>query len=782
MERLQSYQQKRAYVQSKNKYVDLKVNGRLFPSFLMANFKNFRLPEIIRKEDEDPCNVSTKLELRKYQLFLSKYLDYRSPYRDILIYHGLGSGKTATAINIYNMLYNYTPGWNVFVLIKASLKNDPWLKDIKTWLAKDEYDFRYKNFIFVHYDSPFADRDFLDAVKNADSSKKSLFIIDECHNFIRNVYSNISSKAGKRASTIYDYIIQDKRENEGTRVVCISGTPAINTPYELALLFNMLRPGSFPKSENEFNQIYISDSIYPTISKQSKNMYQRRIMGLVSYYIGATPDLYATKKVNYVDVPMSPYQKDIYGYFESVEDNIAKKSKGKSSMFMSYTRQACNFVFPAISQKVTGENRPRPNKFKISEREAMKLLEGDDSKLKMDKANDKFMNVSMYLKTLTLYTDSFDKYIAEKQAEDQKNKHSLYDDYNIYLKTYEGDFVNFINNHKKTSAVFKALTDCSRKFVNIIFNILQSVGPTLVYSNYVLMEGFEVFKIYLKYFDFHNATKGAKNNGKGYVEFHGGIKDRDQRTEAVKLYNQPDNMNGAVVKIILISPAGAEGLSLKNCRQVHITEPYWHEVRIVQMIGRAVRQCSHKDLPMDQRTVDVFRYRSIRENDSRWTTDLFVEDVARSKEGLVQSFLDTLKEIAIDCMLFKNHNMMMNEYKCFQFEQPSLFQNQISSAYKEDLYDDVKMNNGSNSTGSLTVKIKVMEIMCVLLENDDPANPIYSKNAIKYWYHPESHIVYDHTLHYPVGKIKLDDAGIPEKASKEHYILSDVIPIPMLDG
>ena len=83
----------------KGRYIDLKINGRLFPTWIMANFKRYQLPEIIRKEGEDPCKVETeeKLELRRYQRFLSSYLDYKSPYRDILIYHGLGSGKTASA-------------------------------------------------------------------------------------------------------------------------------------------------------------------------------------------------------------------------------------------------------------------------------------------------------------------------------------------------------------------------------------------------------------------------------------------------------------------------------------------------------------------------------------------------------------------------------------------------------------------------------------------------------------------------------------------------------------
>ena len=37
-------------------------------------------------------------------------------------------------------------------------------------------------------------------------------------------------------------------------------------------------------------------------------------------------------------------------------------------------------------------------------------------------------------------------------------------------------------------------------------------------------------------------------------------------------------------------------------------EPYWHPVRINQVIGRARRICSHSDLPQDLQDVKVFMY------------------------------------------------------------------------------------------------------------------------------------------------------------------------------
>ena len=49
----------------------------------------------------------------------------------------------------------------------------------------------------------------------------------------------------------------------------------------------------------------------------------------------------------------------------------------------------------------------------------------------------------------------------------------------------------------------------------------------------------------------------------------------------------PNNFYGEVIKILMITSSGAEGISLKNVRYVHITEPYWHPVRNQQVIGRA---------------------------------------------------------------------------------------------------------------------------------------------------------------------------------------------------
>ena len=65
--------------------LNLETNGRLFPSWLLLNFKNYEIPEILRKEGDDPCNETIVKELTVYQKFLGQFLNYRSPFKDVLV-------------------------------------------------------------------------------------------------------------------------------------------------------------------------------------------------------------------------------------------------------------------------------------------------------------------------------------------------------------------------------------------------------------------------------------------------------------------------------------------------------------------------------------------------------------------------------------------------------------------------------------------------------------------------------------------------------------------------
>jgi hypothetical protein len=773
--------------------INLEKNGKIFPSWVMSNFKKYILPEIKREEGEDPCNEKIPDKVTLYQEFISQFLNYQSPFKDILVYHGVGAGKTNTAINLYNLLFNFTPKWNIFLLIPASLRDDPWLKDIKKWMTKENYEQRFSNLIFIHYDSPFADKDFLEKVKKADMSKTSMFIIDEAHRFITNVYNNITSKKGKRAQVIYDYIQQEKKENSNVRVMLLSATPVVNNPFEFSLIFNLLRPDTFPTSESIFEQLFISSTNFESLDENTKNMFQRRIMGLVSYYIGATPDKFAQKTIHYVNIPMEKYYEEVYSYFEEIEDKLEKLrlklSRGKvgddMGTYSSYTRQASNFVFPNISDKINGEKRPRPKDFKIKETDAVILDEGKklEKKKELIKQN---VETFKYIEALNNFINTFIEYLKTKLREDKEKNYTINDDIKTFREKYNSSFTNFYKQETKKSTLFKAMYESSPKFIRIIFNLLKTKGTIMVYSNYVVVEGLQLFKVYLNFFGFINIdddkefnknnlepTKKLTKDGLRYCEFHGGVS-RETRDINKNIFNNSDNKYGKYCKIIMISPAGTAGINLSNVRQVHIMEPYWNEVRIEQVIGRAIRFCQHRDLPMEERKVDVFRYKMIREN-GNITTDEKMEDISRKKNNLLISFIEAVKEAAVDCNLFKAHNMMGSKYTCFQFNEESLFQNPIGPAYNSKLEYDMKINNGLNANNSIKTRIKVRKIRGVKKIDDIS----FSKEDF-YWLYDESGVVYDYELDYPIGKISKDENNNLIMLENDIYIIDNLIDIPRL--
>lgn len=782
---------------SKDQYVNLQVSGRIFPTWILHNFKKYKLPEILRKENEDPCNVETKLELRKYQEFVGKYLGPGSPYNEILLYHGLGSGKTATSINLMNVMYNYNHEVNFIVLIKASLRDDPWMKDLKIWLARDPSEenindvtklSRFKTLHFVHYDSPYADRDFLNVMKEIDTSKPTIYIIDEAHNFIRNVYSNINSKIGKRAQVIYEYIVRDKRENKNTKVVLISGTPGINTPFELALMFNLLRPGIFPSSELEFNRTFITESNYPILNPLKRNMFERRILGLVSYYIGATPDLYAKQELKYVNLPMSNYQYNVYRVFEKLESEIQKKAKkyGKQSqLYRTYTRQASNFVFPYVNANVNGELRPRPNKFRITDKVADNLEKGKLQEI-VDQ-NEREM-ITRYLKALENYISETEKYFQKIHQEDIKRGRTIVDDLNDFKAGFEnvfgGKFLKYHKSNSPRSGLYNEMYNSSPKMTAIAFMSYISPGKVMIYTNYVVMEGIDMMKVYLKLIGFNDYANSRENMG--FCEYHGRIDPKD-RVKIKNMFNDSNNIRGQKCKVIMLSPSATEGIQLLNIRQEHIMEPYWTEVRIQQVIGRGIRQCSHRALPIDERVVNIYRYKIVKpaeldeDDTNRTTTDEYIEDQAKAKANLIESFLTAMKESAVDCELFRTHNMMTQSYQCFQFPENTIMGKQVGPAYKEDMKEDVKYDAGLHAKNSKIERIKVIKIDAVYQLNPEvESQPKYS-TPDKYWYYPKTGIVYDYETHYPVGQVQFIN-GMPNKLNKDTYIMSDLIAIPTIEN
>ena len=73
--------------------------------------------------------------------------------------------------------------------------------------------------------------------------------------------------------------------------------------------------------------------------------------------------------------------------------------------------------------------------------------------------------------------------------------------------------------------------------------------------------------------------------------------------------------------------------------------------RIEQIVGRAVRNFSHKDLPFEKRNVEIYMHSTLLENNREESADLYVYRVAEFKAKQIGQVSRILKETAVDCIL-----------------------------------------------------------------------------------------------------------------------------------
>ena len=163
-----------------------------------------------------------------------------------------------------------------------------------------------------------------------------------------------------------------------------------------------------------------------------------------------------------------------------------------------------------------------------------------------------------------------------------------------------------------------ALETYSPKFYTMLNNIINPShkGIHLIYSQFKTLEGIGIFKLVLKEngfaeFKLTKSTSGEfslnikpEDIGKPMYASYSGDETPEEREIIKNVLNSnwkvvpskiltqikkinPNNFYGEVIKVLMITSSGAEGISLKNVRYVHITEPYWHPVRNQQVIGRA---------------------------------------------------------------------------------------------------------------------------------------------------------------------------------------------------
>jgi hypothetical protein len=244
----------------------------------------------------------------------------------------------------------------------------------------------------------------------------------------------------------------------------------------------------------------------------------------------------------------------------------------------------------------------------------------------------------------------------------------------------------------------------SPKFAAMLANLQDDAyrGLHLIYSNFRTIEGIGIARLILlrngfAEFKLKKTSEGEwdmatdEESGKPRFVLYTGTETAEEKEIIRNVYNgawdqlptalaqklreQAPNGNeyGEIIKVFMITASGAEGINLKNTRYVHLIEPYWHMVRMEQVIGRARRICSHESLPEELRTVQVWLYLAVlserQKTDEKYielrkrdvstldasqviTTDESLFEKAAIKQRINGNLLRTMQATAVDCGIY----------------------------------------------------------------------------------------------------------------------------------
>jgi hypothetical protein len=514
---------------------------------------------------------------------------------------------------------------------------------------------------------------------------------------------------------------------------------------------------ALPDTLDEFKNYFIEASG----ELKNMNMFKRRILGLTSYFRSAQESLMPRyKKENPADfqvikIPMSDFQFGIYEEARVQERNQERKNALKkkmkkpgvdglyentSSTYRIFSRVFCNFVFPRPAIR-----RPMPDKKNGEEADLAEAVEDVDE--------DAIDAVSKREKASR--DEDFGEGAGEAGAGEAGPGEAgpEGDEGTVERVSYNERIHRALKQLEKDAAKYltpDGLQVYSPKFLHILENIQDEDhrGIHLIYTQFRALEGIGILKLVLETNGFtqFKIKKVGENwelaiapedMGKPTFALYTGTESAEEKEIIRNVLNNawkyvpdsivkkiktisPNNNLGEIIKVLMITSSGAEGISLKNVRYVHITEPYWHPVRVEQVIGRANRICSHQALPKELQTVTVFLYlmtftedqlsgdnvielktKDISRKDPTVvvSTDEAIYEIATAKEEIANTILRSVKEASVDCALHIKSNAS-EKLQCFTFGSNNATKFAYNLSYEDQHSDVAESQNQREVTGT----------------------------------------------------------------------------------
>ena len=592
---------------------------------------------------------TSEISLKYYQKISSTFLIY-GPYRGLLVWHDLGSGKTCTSIDTIEN----------FIKLKqlskgASLRNDN-ISDIKIYVVLPPTKSLEENYRKELSRCPSIIRELIKESKKRTDLKQdmtnriinkyveiisyvslsnrvksgkinlnnSLLIFDEAHQFLYPV---------RQFASKYAYLREQLRKATNVKMLLLTATPIFRQLTDLPKLLNTLKHvddvDQLPENEDDFNKKYFYNG------KINKTKFANDVKGYISYSnILNNRSLFAEKihmPNKMTNVSETHYNKWLETHKNELKtynvddikatDLIKLKDPKFIDPLTGYLKKssaATNYPVRSFKPKNIW-----PEKFS----ELLKNIE--------KYPNEKHFIYSRHKES---GANAIGYYLAQNgwtRMSNNKNDHGTNPpkDNNKVGEEYSKLLIQL--NKKEIS---------QEKFETLKIRLLKEQGPKRLYNGFVVLNS-------------QSSQKEIKN--------------------ARELFNDAQsNVDGKYIRIFIGDDKFAEGVSLFNTRHVHIFEPPYSFQTENQIIGRAIRMCGHKELPGNKRNVRVHKYyakyedKNMSDHELQVYNDMNHNILKQIEETAIETSLEyDIENVELDkesqksLFVFKRLNNAINETK-----------------------------------------------------------------------------------------------------------------------
>jgi superfamily II DNA or RNA helicase len=630
------------------------VHRNLYPlpdtsAFLAAaveSLKRFK-PTVRREQKEASC--SNKRPKFAHHEVLAAYYNVMNPFRGILIYHGMGSGKTCASISAAeSMVGRKKPIW---VLTPEALEanyRDEMLKCSKTYKLAQHWAARKQGWIVLpnrkaNFDElgPKEQQEVTEHVKGLLESDgaytfaafngldcstlraqfpqegnpfhRSVVVIDEVHLLVKHIAAT-KMNATSPYTLLYEWLL----DAEDCRVVALSGTPRAHDVTDLGILFNLIH-GYLKVWKVQTPKLIEDPLLKKWVHQQKSNGKTLELTRTPHGFEAVYDETGVLKTLQQTDAAWDDYKfKSELSKHGQVADEVEKhKLLPDQGAFVSedvFQQRILGMTsyFPDLTPLMPTLNPRRVHDVKLSEYQS---------------------------KQSQIYNVQFPENMPriERTPPDACQNGAAYDD-----PKYDEAVRKTLETLKK-HGVFTKLDVYAPKLKEVVQRIVEAKTKQLVYT--ALMEDVVFAAEALTQAGF-TRLKLAPPNPPEQVGWVAVPNKTPEKVFVVYTGSEPerelliDTFNKGGARVFLTAAEGVEGISLADVADVHLLEPTADPTTFTQIVGRARRMCKNKTVE----SVTPHVYLSGKHEKETY-------EASEKKQAEIDHWLSLVRETAVDCAL-----------------------------------------------------------------------------------------------------------------------------------